>query len=56
MPYLYYTAYVSSSFPSAASSFSDFSLSCLWFLMLDASLLLNMLPALPNSKTTAWRR
>lgn len=56
MSYLYYIVYVSSSFPSAASSFSDLSLSCLWFLMLDASLPLNLLSALLSSRTTAWRR
>lgn len=37
MRYLYYVALLSSPFPTAASSFSDLSLFCLWFLMLNAS-------------------
>lgn len=33
MLYLYYTTDGSSSFPTAASSYSPFSLSCFWFLL-----------------------
>lgn len=35
---------------------SDFSLSCLWFLMLDTFLPLNLLSALLSSRMTAWKR